>query len=91
MTAAITGDGSPGGKLDKADYAGAAQYVDWYNVMTYDYFGAWSATGPTAPHSPLTSYSGIPARACSCQLLEARRSAGAGVGTSSFTSRRVVN
>src|SRR5205807_5029810 len=60
VTAAITGDGSPGGKLDKADYAGAAQYVDWYNVMTYDYFGAWSATGPTAPHSPLTSYSGIP-------------------------------
>jgi chitinase len=28
--------------------------------MTYDYFGAWAAQGPTAPHSPLTSYSGIP-------------------------------
>jgi chitinase len=28
--------------------------------MTYDFFGAWAATGPTAPHSPLTSYSGIP-------------------------------
>ena len=28
--------------------------------MTYDYFGAWDAQGPTAPHSPLTSYSGIP-------------------------------
>jgi chitinase len=28
--------------------------------MTYDYFGAWAATGPTAPHSPLTSYPGIP-------------------------------
>ncbi|WP_425246430.1 glycosyl hydrolase family 18 protein [Streptomyces sp. NEAU-NA10] len=61
VTAAITGDGSSGGKLDVADYGGAAQYLDWYNVMTYDYFGAFDADGPTAPHSPLTSYSGIPA------------------------------
>ncbi|NKQ53055.1 glycoside hydrolase family 18 protein [Amycolatopsis sp. K13G38] len=60
VTAAITGDGTSGGKLDAADYAGAAQYVDWYNVMTYDYFGAWAANGPTAPHSPLNSYNGIP-------------------------------
>ncbi len=28
--------------------------------MTYDYFGAWDAKGPTAPHSPLTAYNGIP-------------------------------
>ncbi|WP_030796854.1 glycoside hydrolase family 18 chitinase [Streptomyces griseus] len=34
--------------------------MDWYNVMTYDFFGAWAAKGPTAPHSPLTSYAGIP-------------------------------
>ena len=60
VTAAITADGTSGGKIDAADYAGAAQYVDWYNVMTYDYFGAFAAQGPTAPHSPLTSYSGIP-------------------------------
>jgi chitinase len=60
VTAAITADGNAGGKQDAADYAGAAQYVDWYNVMTYDFFGAWAATGPTAPHSPLYSYSGIP-------------------------------
>jgi chitinase len=60
VTAAVTADGSSGGKIDAADYAGAAQYVDWYNVMTYDFFGAWAAQGPTAPHSPLTSYSGIP-------------------------------
>lgn len=60
VTAAITADGSAGGKIDAADYAGAAQSLDWYNVMTYDFFGAWDAKGPTAPHSPLTSYSGIP-------------------------------
>ncbi|POX37510.1 chitinase [Streptomyces sp. Ru73] len=60
VTAAITADASAGGKIDAADYAGAAQYVDWYNPMTYDYFGAWDAKGPTAPHSPLTSYNGIP-------------------------------
>lgn len=60
VTAAITADASDGGKMDAADYAGAAQYVDWYNPMTYDYFGAWDAQGPTAPHSPLTSYTGIP-------------------------------
>ncbi|GGQ87810.1 glycoside hydrolase family 18 chitinase [Streptomyces pilosus] len=60
VTAAITADGSEGGKIDAADYGGAAQYLDWYNVMTYDYFGAFDKDGPTAPHSPLTSYNGIP-------------------------------
>ncbi|MFE8964810.1 glycoside hydrolase family 18 protein [Streptomyces iakyrus] len=60
VTAAITADATPGGKIDAADYAGAARYVDWYNPMTYDFFGAWDAAGPTASHSPLTSYSGIP-------------------------------
>ncbi|MGW2057001.1 glycoside hydrolase family 18 protein [Streptomyces sp. NPDC001840] len=60
VTAAITADGSDGGKIDAADYAGAAQYLDWYNPMTYDFFGAFAAQGPTAPHSPLTSYPGIP-------------------------------
>ncbi|MFD7067671.1 glycosyl hydrolase family 18 protein [Streptomyces sp. NPDC059913] len=60
VTAAITADGSQGGKIDLTDYAGAAQSLNWYNVMTYDFFGAWDAKGPTAPHSPLTSYNGIP-------------------------------
>ena len=60
VTAAITADATAGGKIDAADYAGAAQYVDWYNPMTYDFFGAWDAAGPTAPHSPLNSYTGIP-------------------------------
>ncbi|NED82926.1 chitinase, partial [Streptomyces sp. SID11233] len=35
VTAAITADGSAGGKIDAADYAGASQSFDWYNVMTY--------------------------------------------------------
>ncbi|MDT0397178.1 MULTISPECIES: glycoside hydrolase family 18 protein [Streptomyces] len=60
VTAAITADATAGGKIDAADYAGAARYVDWYNPMTYDFFGAWDAAGPTAPHSALTSYDGIP-------------------------------
>ncbi|MFI6529345.1 glycoside hydrolase family 18 protein [Streptomyces uncialis] len=60
ISSAIPADASAGGKIDAADYAGAAQYVDWYNPMTYDYFGTWSAKGPTAPHSPLKSYPGIP-------------------------------
>ncbi|MGH3312366.1 MAG: glycoside hydrolase family 18 protein [Streptomyces sp.] len=60
VTAAITADASAGGKLEATDYAGAAQYADWYLPMTYDYFGAWDAQGPTAPHSPLTGYDGIP-------------------------------
>jgi len=60
VTAAITADGTTGGKIDAADYGGAAQYVNWYNVMSYDYFGAFNPQGPTAPHSPLTSYAGIP-------------------------------
>ncbi|MBR7679214.1 chitinase, partial [Streptomyces daliensis] len=27
---------------------------------TYDFSGAWDAADPTAPHSPLTTYDGIP-------------------------------
>ncbi len=60
VTAAITADGTTGGNIDKADYASAVPYLDWIDPMTYDYFGAFSPTGPTAPHSPLTSYAGIP-------------------------------
>ncbi|MYR47240.1 glycosyl hydrolase family 18 protein, partial [Streptomyces sp. SID5910] len=60
VTAAVTADASTGGKIEAADYGTAAQYINWYNVMTYDFFGAWAKDGPTAPHSPLTSYAGIP-------------------------------
>ena len=47
-------------KINATNYAAAAQYVNWYNIMTYDFFGSWAAAGPTAPHSPLTSFPGIP-------------------------------
>ncbi|SCL18189.1 chitinase family 18 [Micromonospora pallida] len=60
VTSAITADGSSGGKIDATDYAGAASNLNWFMVMTYDYFGAFNAQGPTAPHSPLYSYPGIP-------------------------------
>jgi chitinase len=35
-------------------------YVDGVNVMTYDFFGGWAATGPTAFHSPLNAWTGMP-------------------------------
>ncbi|WP_425460070.1 glycosyl hydrolase family 18 protein [Exilibacterium tricleocarpae] len=57
VTAAITASET---KLDAANYAAAAQYVDFYMVMTYDFFGGWDRQGPTAPHSPLTNFPGIP-------------------------------
>ncbi|WP_433006962.1 glycoside hydrolase family 18 protein [Kribbella sp. CA-294648] len=60
VTAAITADGTNGGKIDATNYALAAQKLNWIMPMTYDYFGAFNAQGPTAPHSPLRSYSGIP-------------------------------
>lgn len=57
VTAAI---GAGESKLNAADYGGAAQYLDFYMLMTYDFFGAFSAQGPTAPHSPLYNYPGMP-------------------------------
>ncbi len=61
VTSAITADARPGGKLDKANYAeGINQHLNKVFLMTYDFFGGWAKEGPTAPHSPLTSYPGIP-------------------------------
>lgn len=57
VTSAI---GAAPSKINAADYAGAAQYLDFIMPMTYDYFGAFAPQGPTAPHSPLFGYSGIP-------------------------------
>ena len=61
VTSAITADGTAGGKIEKGGYQAAASSVDFYMVMSYDYFGAFAPQGPTAPHSPLTDYAGIPA------------------------------
>jgi chitinase len=60
VTSAISADGSNGGKLDVADYAAGIAKLDKVFPMTYDYFGAFAPQGPTAPHSPLTSYTGLP-------------------------------
>jgi len=60
VTAAITADTKKDGRMQATDYKDAAQYVDWYLPMTYDYFGAFDAKGPTAPHSPLETYEGTP-------------------------------
>ncbi|GAA2465899.1 glycosyl hydrolase family 18 protein [Winogradskya humida] len=60
VTSAISADGSNGGKLDAADYASGISKLNLVFPMTYDYYGAFAAQGPTAPHSPLTSYDGIP-------------------------------
>ncbi len=57
ITSAI---GAGTAKINAADYAGAAPYLDFYMPMTYDFFGAWDKTGPTAPHSALYDYAGIP-------------------------------
>jgi chitinase len=57
ITAAVPGDL---GKLKATDYATAARSADWLSAMTYDFFGTGTGAGPTAPHSPLTAYPGIP-------------------------------
>ena len=56
VSAAVPGDL---GKLDRTDYAAASAASDWLSAMTYDYAGTDGA-GPTAPHSPLTAYPGLP-------------------------------
>ncbi len=48
-------------------YGNAAAYVDWFNVMAYDYFGTWAPNGPTAAHSSLTAYPGIPSATLTVQ------------------------
>lgn len=73
VTSAI---GAAASKINAADYAGAAQYLDWIMPMTYDYFGAFAPKGPTAPHSPLYDYSNIPTAGfysdAAVQLLKAK-------------------
>ncbi|ACY14025.1 glycosyl hydrolase family 18 protein [Haliangium ochraceum] len=57
VTAAI---GAGESKLNAANYGAAAQYLDFYMLMTYDFFGAFAAQGPTAPHSALHDFASIP-------------------------------
>ena len=49
VTAAITADGTNGGKIDAADYAGAAQYVDWYNADDLRLLRRLRRAGPDGP------------------------------------------
>jgi chitinase len=58
VTAAVTADSKA--KFDAANYCVALGHSDWFNVMTYDFFGAWAAQGPTAMHSALYSWPAIP-------------------------------
>ena len=60
VTAAITGDARTGGTGAAADYTSAAMPLDWVMAMTYDYYGTTGPQGPTAPHSALKPYPGIP-------------------------------
>jgi chitinase len=62
LTAAITADGSNGGKIDATKYGQAFRDAKMNKIfpMTYDYFGAFNAQGPTAPHSPLNNSPALP-------------------------------
>ncbi len=55
VTAAVPADAR---RIDAADYAAAANDLDWVMAMTYDFAGTDGRPGPTAPHSPLTAYPG---------------------------------
>ena len=46
--------------INAANYGPASAYVDWYNIMAYDFFGPFDADGPTAYHAPLNSWASIP-------------------------------
>ena len=77
VTAAIPADPRDDEKLDTADYGAAAEFVDFYMAMTYDYFGTWDAEGPTAPHSPLSCYEDMPIdQFCAEETIDKLRSLG---------------
>jgi chitinase len=40
-------------KIDNTDPGAYAQSLDWINMMTYDFHGAWDAQGPTNFHATL--------------------------------------
>lgn len=55
--------GAGSDKMPHYDVAGIAPKVNYINLMTYDFFGAWATTGPTAFHSALYGWNGMPATA----------------------------
>lgn len=50
------------------DLLGLDQFIDWFNVMTYDFTGAWSTT--TGLHAPLFSDPLAPSSACAGDVLQ---------------------
>ncbi len=40
----LTVASAAGGQVEGYDLAGMTPYLDWFNVMTYDYHGGWDAT-----------------------------------------------
>lgn len=50
-------------KIKHYDIPGISASLDFINIMTYDFFGAWDGSGPTAFHSPLYSWCGMPSSA----------------------------
>lgn len=47
LTAAV---GASAQAIDAIDYVQAQTYVDWFNLMSYDFHGAWEAGGGKAEH-----------------------------------------
>jgi chitinase len=45
-------------KITNYEIAPFCAALDEVHIMTYDFFGAWAPTGPTAPHSPLFQFAG---------------------------------
>ena len=41
------------GRFSRIELSRIHPYLDWINVMTYDYHGAWEPNGPTNLHAPL--------------------------------------
>jgi chitinase len=50
-------------KIGFYDIPAISGLLDGINVMTYDFFGAWAGGGPTAFHSPLYAWPGMPSSA----------------------------
>ena len=51
LLTATTGAGSD--KIAQEEGGNLSRYMDWMNLMSYDYHGGWEATGPTDFHANL--------------------------------------